>query len=202
MEEDNGMILLVLGSTGLGILLGLIRVGTPGIFDKGLVWSLAFLIFVVGWEMGSELEMVKRLLKRGPRLLLVPLFSVAGSVVFGMFAGFLLDITPIQGAVVASGMGWYSFTGSFLSAQGWTHLGAVAFAANVLRELFTILFAPLLSRVSPIAPVASGGATSMDSTLGVVRVFSGREMGPVSFLNGFVTTLLVPPITYILSRLL
>lgn len=196
------MIFLILGSTGFGILLGLLKVGNTTAVSQGLVWSLALLIFVVGWEMGSELNVVKRLLKRGPKLLLVPLVGTLGSVTFGALSGFFLNLTPLQSAVVASGMGWYSFTGSFLSTQGWPQLGAVAFAANVFRELLTILLAPLLARLDPIAPVASGGATSMDSTLGVVRVFSGKDMGPVSFLNGFVITLLVPPVSSLLTRFL
>ena len=62
-----------------------------------------------------------------------------------------------------------------------------------MREVFTLLFAPLLVAVfGKLAPIASGGATSMDSTLPVVRKFSGKDYALISIYNGTVLTILVP----------
>ena len=196
------MILLVLMSVGAGMIFGILGFGNNWIFSKGVDIFLALLIFFVGWEMGSDVERVRNVLKKGYKLLLIPFSSILGSIVAGFTIGLFLKMGPRGGAVVASGMGWYSFTGSFLTSQGYETLGAIAFTANILREILTIFFAPLLARIDVLAPVASGGATSMDSTLGIIRLVSGREIEPISFLNGFVITLVVPIVSPLLVEIL
>ncbi len=196
------MILLVLMSVGAGVMFGILGLGNHWIFSKGVDIFLALLIFFVGWEMGSDVERVRNVLKKGYKLLLIPFSSILGSIAAGFVIGFFLKMGPEGGAVVASGMGWYSFTGSFLASQGYEKLGAVAFTANIFRELLTIFLAPLLVKIDTMAPVASGGATSMDSTLGVIRLVSGKEIEPISFLNGFTITLVVPVVSPLLVEIL
>jgi uncharacterized membrane protein YbjE (DUF340 family) len=43
-----------------------------------------------------------------------------------------------------------------------------------------------------LAPVASGGATSMDSTLPIIVTASGKEYAMISVFSGIVLTILVP----------
>ncbi|HIP91917.1 MAG TPA: lysine exporter LysO family protein [Thermotoga sp.] len=195
------MILLVLISVGAGIILGTLDLGNSWIFSKGVDIFLALLIFFVGWEMGSDVERVQRTLKKGYKLLFIPFFSILGSIVAGFIIGLFLKIGPKGSMIVASGMGWYSFTGSFLTSQGFETLGTVAFISNILREILTIFFAPLLAKIDALAPVVSGGATSMDSTLGVIRLVSGKDVEPISFLNGFIITLMIPIVSPLLVEI-
>ena len=69
----------------------------------------------------------------------------------------------------------------------------MALLANITRELFTLLAAPLMVRFfGTLAPIAAGGATAMDTTLPIISQTAGREYVPVSIYCGFVTDFSVP----------
>jgi uncharacterized membrane protein YbjE (DUF340 family) len=69
----------------------------------------------------------------------------------------------------------------------------IALLSNVMRELATILMAPLLARhFGKLAPIASGGATSMDTTLPIITRCVGAEYAMVSVFSGIVLTVLAP----------
>jgi uncharacterized membrane protein YbjE (DUF340 family) len=70
--------------------------------------------------------------------------------------------------------------------------GALGFATNFLREILTIITAPVMRRVDKYAPIASGGATSMDTTLPVIVRYSGSDMLVASFASGFILTAVAP----------
>jgi uncharacterized membrane protein YbjE (DUF340 family) len=80
-------------------------------------------------------------------------------------------------------------------------LGTIALLANVIRELLTLIFAPFLMKAfGKLAPVVSGGATAMDTTLPIITRVSGNEYGMMALFSGVVLTILVPfLVTLILS---
>ncbi|MCL1984971.1 MAG: lysine exporter LysO family protein, partial [Betaproteobacteria bacterium] len=52
---------------------------------------------------------------------------------------------------------------------------------------------PLIARyISPFAPIAAGGATSMDTCLPMIVASSGERYGIVAVFSGIVLTVLVP----------
>jgi uncharacterized membrane protein YbjE (DUF340 family) len=72
-------------------------------------------------------------------------------------------------------------------------IGTMALAANIVRELFTIVAAPLLVKFfGPLAPISAGGATSMDTTLPMIQRCSGNAFVPVSIFHGVVMDFSVP----------
>jgi uncharacterized membrane protein YbjE (DUF340 family) len=65
--------------------------------------------------------------------------------------------------------------------------------ANILREIITLLFAPVMVKYfGKLAPIAAGGATTMDTTLPIIIRTSGKEFSVVSIYHGFVMDLSVP----------
>ena len=51
-----------------------------------------------------------------------------------------------------------------------------------------------------LAPIASGGATSMDTTLPVITKFTGTEYAIIAVFSGTVLTIIVPfLVTFILT---
>ena len=55
-------------------------------------------------------------------------------------------------------------------------LGTIALLANIIREVFTLLGAPLLVRYfGPLSPISCGGATTMDTTLPIITRCSGEN---------------------------
>ena len=69
----------------------------------------------------------------------------------------------------------------------------MALLANIVREVITLLGAPLLVRwFGPLAPITSGGATTMDTTLPVITRWSGQDFVVLSLFHGFVVDFTVP----------
>jgi uncharacterized membrane protein YbjE (DUF340 family) len=72
-------------------------------------------------------------------------------------------------------------------------MGTIALLSNIMREIFTLLMTPFLVRIAgPLSPIASGGATSMDTTLPIISLYSGREFAVIALFSGIVLTVLVP----------
>ncbi len=72
-------------------------------------------------------------------------------------------------------------------------MGVIALLANISREVITLLLAPLFARITgKLSPIASGGATSMDTTLPIIIKSSGKEYLIHSMIHGVILTILVP----------
>ena len=81
-------------------------------------------------------------------------------------------------------------------------LGTLALMYNVLREVTTLLFAPLLLRLfGPLAPVSIGGATTADTTLPIISRVCGAQFVPVAIFHGLVVDLSVPLLVTLLCSM-
>jgi uncharacterized membrane protein YbjE (DUF340 family) len=83
-------------------------------------------------------------------------------------------------------------------------LGSTAFLSNIIRESFSLLLIPFLSRTPvPHASISIAGATSMDVTLPLIEKTAGPEYVPLSIASGAILSLLVPvlvPLFYSLAQ--
>lgn len=94
---------------------------------------------------------------------------------------------------VGSGFAYYSISSIFITQYRGAELGTVALLANIYREILTLLIAPLLAKVfGPLAPISSGGATTMDTTLPIISQTCGQQYVVVSLFHGFVVDFSVP----------
>lgn len=65
--------------------------------------------------------------------------------------------------------------------------------ANIIREMITLLLTPLLAKwFGPLAPISSGGTTTMDTTLPIITQTVGQRYVALSIYHGFVTDFTVP----------
>jgi len=81
-------------------------------------------------------------------------------------------------------------------------LGVIALLSNIIREITTILITPVLARYcGNLAPIASGGATSMDTTLPIITKFTGKEYAMISVFSGIILTILAPLLIIFLLRI-
>jgi uncharacterized membrane protein YbjE (DUF340 family) len=92
------------------------------------------------------------------------------------------------------GMGWYSLVGPLLSVKFGPAIGTLAFLTNFLREQLTYLLVPsiVVAGFRNVTLVSIGGATSMDDTLPIYRLYMGETGGFIAFVNGFVITMILP----------
>ena len=156
-------------------------------------WFLYLLIFCVGIDMGLNKDIFGKIKKMGVKILLVPAGALIGSFVGGIITSMLVSETVKESLSVAMGMGWYSFSGIVISEAGNPALGALAFLTNVFREVFAFIAIPFIARnVGFYSAVATGGATAMDTTLGVISRNTNGKVAGVSFISGMVITICVP----------
>jgi uncharacterized membrane protein YbjE (DUF340 family) len=130
----------------------------------------------------------------GRKDLLVPVSVVIGSILGGVLVSLVLsDVDIIEGAAVGAGFGYYSLSSVMISQLRGDELGTIALVANIIREVTTILAAPVMVRfLGPLSSIACGGATTMDTTLPLIIKYSGKEYAMTSVINGILLTCLVP----------
>lgn len=187
--------MIIVGFFILGIVsgfLGLIKIGNTG-FDISFV-ALALLMFCVGIGVGSDLGALRNLRTLDSRLLLLPFITITGTLAGCLLLGAFLPRRSIPEVLaVGSGFGYYSLSSIFITQYKGPELGTVALLANIAREIITLLGAPILLRLAgPLAPISSGGATTMDTTLPIISNVSGRDFVILSIYHGFVVDFSVP----------
>lgn len=187
--------LIIIAFFILGLVCGLFHLLPPEVADSDVSFvALCALIFCVGISIGSDSEVLSTLRHTSPRLLLLPLCTLGGTLagclaVSLAFPGMRLT----DGFAIGSGFGYYSLSSIFITRYRGAALGTMALLANIVRELLTLLCSPLLARwFGPLAPISVGGATSMDTTLPIIVRYSGKDLATLSVFHGFVMDFSVP----------
>ena len=187
--------LLIVGFFVAGVLVGRF-VDVPDIMraEGPAMCALYALMFLVGISIGSDGKALRAVRQQGWRMALVP----AGTWI-GTLAGVGLVSLALPGRgltdclAVGAGFGYYSLSAVFITQYKGAELGTVALVANIVRELFALLAAPLLVKYfGRLAPIAAGGATTADTTLPVITRWSGKEFAVVSVVHGILVDLSVP----------
>ncbi len=157
-------------------------------------YALAGLMACVGASIGSDPQTLKNFRALNPRLVLLPLCTILGTLVATSLVSLLLGQRSLTDCLaVGSGFAYYSLSSIFITEYRGAELGTIALLSNICRELITLLAAPLLVRwFGRLAPIAAGGATTMDTTLPVIARTSGNELVVVSLFHGFVVDFSVP----------
>lgn len=187
-----------------GLLFGylFLDTGVKDILDLILMSALDVMIFIAGIEIGSNRGILKRICNLHSALLAlaIPLAVACGSICGALLLGHIAGLSAYDSLLVGGGLGWYSFSSVVISAMYSTEIGAVAFLANMMREISGFFLIPLLVRVHKFLALAPSGAATMDSGLPVVIKYTNLHVGMYSFINGLVLTLIVPVlISWLLS---
>lgn len=164
----------------------------------GVTWLLYAMLFFVGLDLGTHGGIRKQIKAIGFDVLMLPALVILGSLLGAWAAGLALGMVGWQGAAVGAGFGWYSLSGVLLGRYD-AALGAVAFLANIIREVISLLLIPVFVKViHPWAGIAAAGATAMDTTLPVIVKASGTNYAIQSFLSGVILSTMVPILISIL----
>lgn len=186
--------LILLGSFLLGLALGGIDLVPTAIVESDLGnYLLYLLLFLVGLSVGNDRDTIRGFRQLSPRLLALPFLTIIGSMCGGVVAALLLGQSLYEMLAVSQGLAYYSLSSILITEKLGITLGAIALFSNVFRELLTLLLAPLLVRyLGPLAPIAAGGATTMDVTLPAILNASGKEYLVPAIYHGFVCDFSVP----------
>lgn len=187
--------LVIIGFFVVGTVAGVSGIAPSWLADGDIsFWALCALMFFVGMSVGGDTEVLRSIRRVNPRLMLLPLVTVAGTLGGTAAAGAFMPHRSLPECMaVGSGFGYYSLSSIFITEYKGAELGTVALLANISRELITLLLAPLLARrFGPLAPIASGGATTMDTTLPIITRASGSAYVMLSVYHGFLVDFSVP----------
>lgn len=168
--------------------------------DSISTFALAFFIFSVGIDVGTNKKVFSDLKKKGAKILLIPLSVIAGSLLGGAVCSFIFKMPINAGMAITSGFGWYSLSGILLSKIASVEIGTISFLSNVFREIISVVTIGIIAKkLNYSSAVAVAGATAMDSTLPIVAESTNEQTIIISFISGAVLTALVPmiiPIIY------
>lgn len=166
-------------------------------------YILYLLMLLVGMSLGLDKELVRTIKSQPKRMFLLPISTMAGTFAGALAAWGIIEAIALYGGgrelaladtmSISAGFGYYSLSSILLNEARGAEIGTMALAANIIRELLTIGFAPLLVRLfGPLAPISAGGATTMDTTLPIIQRYSGNAFVPVSVFHGVAVDFSVP----------
>jgi uncharacterized membrane protein YbjE (DUF340 family) len=187
--------LIIVGFFICGIMGGLFSLVPEFLQNKDLSnYVLYGLMFFVGVNIGTDKNGWSIIKKVKFKILLVPLSVITGTLSGVAFISvFIKEISLKDSLAIGSGFGYYSLSSVFITKLAGSVLGVVALLSNIMREIAALLLAPLFVKYfGKLAPIAAGGATSMDTTLPVITKFSGMEYAIIAVFNGTVLTIIVP----------
>lgn len=186
--------LIVVGFFVIGLLGGIEKMVPSWLLDRDVSFvALCGLLLFVGLGIGLNPEMKKEVRSLSPCMALLPVVTIIGS-----WLGALLIWTVLHRALsdcmaINSGFAYYSLSSIFITEFRGAELGTIALLANIIREMLTLLGAPLMARwFGPLAPISAGGATTMDTTLPILSQTVGQRYIALSIYHGFVVDFTVP----------
>lgn len=187
--------LIILAFFAVGCVISYLGLIPSSIIQSDLSsYVLYGLMFLVGLNIGYDKEILNTLKKTRPKVILVPLATLVGTLVgCGLISIAIPKYNLFECMAVGSGFGYYSLSSIFITQYKGAELGTIALLSNIIRELITLLFAPLLVMYfGKLAPISAGGATTMDTTLPIITKYSGSEFVLIAIFHGITLDLCVP----------
>ena len=157
-------------------------------------YVLYLLMFLVGITIGGDKQTLQLLRRINLKILFIPIAVITGSILGAIIISLFFHNIRLRDAIaLGSGVGYYSLSSVYIARLRTNLLGTEALLINLFREILTLLFTPLFVKIfGKESPIASGGATSMDTTLPVIARFSGKSYTIPALVSGTTLTVLVP----------
>ena len=166
------------------------------------MYVLYALMFQVGIGIGSNKQLKELVKSLRPKMLLVPMATIVGTLLFSAFASLLLSQWSVFDCMaVGSGFAYYSLSSILITQfkepsiglQLATELGTIALLANIFREMMALLGAPLIRKYfGKLAPISAAGVNSMDVLLPSITQYSGKDVIPIAIFHGILIDKSVP----------
>ena len=174
------------------------------------MYILYALMLQVGISIGSNKNLKFLIKSLRPNMLLVPIATIVGTLLFSAFASLLLSQWSVFDCMaVGSGFAYYSLSSllivQFKEASAGieiaTQLGTIALLANIIREMMALFGAPVYASLfGKFAPVSVAGINSMDVCLPVISRCSGKNIIPIAIIHGIVLEICVPLLISLFCR--
>ncbi|MGC8566801.1 MAG: lysine exporter LysO family protein [Caldisphaera sp.] len=176
----------------LGLIIGkIIKINALIVENIAITW-LYILIGLIGIEVGvSGKEIIRSAINGIKDGLKLTISVLIGDIIAALILYKVLNENIKYAIIISLGSGWYSLTGPFLSIYN-PYFGIIGFISNLLREVYTLSLFPLLYQYFDNSSIAMGGATTMDTTLGIIIRYSGLKNGSSALIQGLIITIILP----------
>ena len=186
--------LIIIGFFILGTLCGLFHL-IPFDISKSNIsfYALCALMFSVGLSVGHDPQTLKNFRSLNPRLIFLPVATILGTVSAAALVSLMLPHRSASDCMaVGAGFGYYSLSSIFITQYKGPELGTIALLSNIMREIITLLCAPLLVRWLVIWPLYRLGGYYYGYYVAYHYSCSGQQFVVVAIFHGFVTDFSVP----------
>ena len=168
------------------------------------VLLLSILVFLAGLGLGSNEGLTYIIHSFQWQMLLLPVFTIIGTLLFTMLAVFLLHEYALSDLMaIGSGFGYYSLSSVLIldmktmtvGIDEATKLASLALLVNVFREMIAMFgCAFFTNKGGSCAAISVSGINSMDVCLPIIFKASGNDGKwlPVSVFHGIALELAVP----------
>ena len=156
----------------------------------------------VGVSIGSNKNLKTIISHLHPKMLLIPLGTIIGTLLFSALASILVSQWSVFDCMaIGSGLGYYSLASILIvelkapviGTQLATELATIALLTNVIRELVALVGAPLICKYfGKLAPISVAGVTSVDVALPSIIRVAGKEVVPIAIFHGILVDMSVP----------
>lgn len=186
--------IIVLLCFSVGVLVGRLDLLPPSVTGSDAsTWAVYAMLAAVGMGLGFDVRAWHILRDLKGWVLMIPFVIVLGTLAGGLVAWLVLgDMSLRDVLAVSSGLGYYSLSSMLITRLADASLGSMSLIANMVRELATLLCAPLFVRAfGGLGPLAAAGAAS-DTCLPAIIKSSGERNAILAVFSGMILTIAVP----------
>ena len=204
-EEEGGSsstTIAIVASVAAGMALGYLLIrrifeGNMDQFDSmaglAIKIGLCLLLVFIGLDLGLDGTVVANFKKVGLRILVFPAVVIVGTLAGAGACSLFMDFSLKECLAIGAGFGWYTLAPGIIMENGYVTASAVAFLHNVMRELFSIIFVPLVAKkIGFIETTGMPGAAAMDVCLPIVEKSTRSDIAVYSFVSGVILSTAVP----------
>lgn len=138
--------------------------------SNAIVVGLCFLTGLVGFSLGLDGTVFKRIKEAGITVLIVPLLMIVGTVSAGVLFSLLSSFGMKEAVAISLGFGWYTYAPGIISEAGYVMAGAVSFLHNVIRETTGIISIPFIAqKFGYIESTTVPGIAAMDICMPIIE---------------------------------
>lgn len=193
--------IVIIACFAAGIAAGRAGLAPAWLTDHDLpVYILSALIFQVGIGLGASDDLRRMRQSFGAGMLLLPLATIAGTLLFSAAGVFILSGRSLADCLaLGSGFGYYSLSSVLIAdmkgaAPDAAELATIALLANIIREMSALIGASFFARCGGrYAPISVAGINSMDVCLPtIVREADDKDVVPLAVTHGMALEVSVP----------
>ena len=201
-EGSNSTTIAIVGAVAAGMALGYLIIrrifeGNMEQFDSlaglAIKIGLCLLLVFIGLDLGMDGTVVDNFKKVGLRILVFPAVVIIGTLAGAAACSLFMEFSLKECLAIGAGFGWYTLAPGIIMENGYVTASAVAFLHNVMRELFSIIFIPVVAKkIGFIETTGMPGAAAMDVCLPIVEKSTRSDIAVYSFVSGVILSTAVP----------